>query len=316
MSIMDEVERLASGGEPGKGINLIENAARSGHGEALYILANWRLWGLYGPRDLPAVHALLARAERAGWTEAAPLRAYLVGNGTGCASDPERARAMLEAVAATNASAAAQIALLDRMAPASSLGSEVLSVDPDVRIVRKFLSEAECDYLTSKAGPLLRPSMILDPRTGRPRPHPIRTSSSMNFDPANEDLVIHAVNRRIAASTATGIDCGEPLHVLRYEPGQEYRPHLDTLPSTANQRQWTALIYLNDDFEGGETAFPKLGLTVRGSKGDCLLFRVVFENAQSDPRLLHAGLPVGSGVKWLASRWIRQMPYEAEVLRS
>ncbi len=310
---MDQVERLAAAGKPRDGVILIEREAEGGHAEALFILANWRLWGVYGPRDLPAVHGLLAKAAAAGWAEAAPLLANLIGNGTGCRSDPERARQVLEQLAGTDPRAAEQLALLSAMPTVTPPVEQALSTDPDVRMIRDFLTAKECDYLVRNAGPKLQPSMIVDPHSGRPRPHPVRTSSSMNFDPSSEDLVVHAINRRIATMTATDVEAGEPLHILRYAPGQEYRLHFDALPNVSNQRQWTALIYLNQGFGGGETAFPDIAIKTRGRTGDCLIFRVTSDDGLADRRLRHAGLPVTEGVKWLASRWIRQRPYEAEI---
>lgn len=313
MSIMDEVQRLARAGKPDEGIALIERTAQGGDPEAMVVLANWRLWGLYGPKDLAATHALLSGAAAAGSSEAALLRATLIGNGTGCTADPVAARNFLAELADTP-QAVEQLQLLDGMESRADNLTETLSADPDVRMIVNFLSPRECAYLIAKADPLLRPSMILDQHTGRPRPHPVRTSSSMNFDPTNEDLVIHAINRRIAEATGTDQAAGEPLHILRYTPGQEFRPHLDAISGADNQREWTALIYLNDGFGGGETVFPELGVTTLGRPGDCLVFRVCAESGTPDQRLRHAGLPVTSGVKWLASRWIRQHPYEAEVL--
>ena len=313
MSIMDEVQRLARAGRPDEGIALIERAARGNDPEAMVVLANWRLWGLYGPKDLDATHALLAGAAAAGSSEAAMLRATLIGNGTGCTADPVAARVLL-ADMADKPQAVEQLQLLDAMESRANSLTETLSADPDVRMIANFLSPRECAYLIANADPLLRPSMIIDQQTGRPRPHPVRTSSSMNFDPTNEDLVVNAINRRIAAATATDYAAGEPLHILRYTPGQEFRPHLDAISGAANQREWTALIYLNDGFGGGETVFPELGITTLGRPGDCLIFRVCATDGTADQRLRHAGLPVTSGVKWLASRWIRQRPYEAEVL--
>jgi prolyl 4-hydroxylase len=35
----------------------------------------------------------------------------------------------------------------------------------------------------------------------------------------------------------------------------------------------------------------------------------VRENGAFDERMIHAGLPVTQGVKWMASRWIRSEPY-------
>jgi prolyl 4-hydroxylase len=67
----------------------------------------------------------------------------------------------------------------------------------------------------------------------------------------------------------------------------------------------TALIWLNEQFDGGETEFPTLNIRVRGGRGDMLVFRNVHDDGSQDDRLVHAGLPVSNGVKWLASRWIR-----------
>ena len=68
----------------------------------------------------------------------------------------------------------------------------------------------------------------------------------------------------------------------------------------------TFLVYLNDDFQGGETEFLSTGLKVKGRKGDGLLFRNADESGQPDLNSRHAGLPPVSGIKFLASRWIRQ----------
>jgi prolyl 4-hydroxylase len=94
---------------------------------------------------------------------------------------------------------------------------------------------------------------------------------------------------------------------LRYCVGQEYRQHHDAIPNADNQRSLTLLIYLNEDFEGGETIFPKVGLRFRGRLGEALLFRNV-ASGQPDPLAVHIGMPVTAGIKYLASRWIRERP--------
>jgi prolyl 4-hydroxylase len=132
----------------------------------------------------------------------------------------------------------------------------------------------------------------------------------MNFDPSQEDLVVNAINRRIATATRTAFQCGEALSILSYGVGQEYRPHMDALPAADNQRQTTALIYLNEDYAGGETLFMTLDIKVRGRMGDCLLFENATPDGRPDVRTRPAGLPVTEHTKWLASRSIRQKPYD------
>jgi prolyl 4-hydroxylase len=110
----------------------------------------------------------------------------------------------------------------------------------------------------------------------------------------------------LAAASGTAYEQGEALQILRYRPGQQYRAHVDAVPSTENQRATTALVYLNDDFQGGETYFVKVGLKVKGEKGDAIVFRNATADGAADYDAEHAGLPVTSGTKHLASRWIRE----------
>ena len=314
MGIMDEVQRLAREGKPQEGLGLIARKANEGDGEALFVLANWRSWGLYGPHDPAAALALLERSEAAGWSEALPLRATMIGNGTGCAADPERARQLLAPLARTDPAVAEQLRLAEAIEK-RAIDQRAVRADPDIRLARGFISPDECAYVMRKAEPTLRPSMIIDDVTRRPVLNPVRTSFSMNFDHSTEDVVVNAINRRIARFTGSQVASGEPLHILRYTPGQEFRPHLDAMAGEPNQREWTALIYLNEGYQGGATVFPDLGVTVRGDAGDCLIFRVCTEAGEPDQRLKHAGEPVTEGVKWLASRWIRQRAYIPEIVK-
>jgi len=310
--IMERAGELARSGREQEAIRLVEQAAEAGDADAQHEVAQWRLFGIYGPRDHQATLRLLASARAKGHVPATRLEAVLVGNGSIAPADPARARKLLEQVADRDAEARAQLALLDAMPPLEAveqLDREHLSADPPVTLVRNFLSPAECSYLTARASPQLQPSFVIDPRSGGRIPHPVRTSSGMNFGPIDEDLVIHALNRRIAAASGTAVENGELLQILRYDPGQEYRPHLDAVAGLGNQREWTLLVWLNDDYQGGETCFPELGITAKGKAGDALVFRNAGRDGDPDMRMRHAGAPVTSGTKWLASRWIRRSTF-------
>jgi prolyl 4-hydroxylase len=194
--------------------------------------------------------------------------------------------------------------------PPSTYDSQALSDSPEVRRFPALFTPAECAYLIETAAPALRPSVVVDPYSGQQVPNPIRTSSAAGFPFLDENPAIHALNRRLAAASCTDVRAGEPLQILHYAPGEEYRQHSDALPQVApdQQRILTFLVYLNEDYEGGETAFPALGIQVRGRTGDGLLFRNALPNGALDQRAIHAGLPVTRGVKHLASRWIRAAP--------
>jgi prolyl 4-hydroxylase len=134
----------------------------------------------------------------------------------------------------------------------------------------------------------------------------IRTSDGATIHWLIEDPAIVALNRRIAAVSGCPYENGEALALLRYSPGQEYRPHFDFVKGAANRRLQTALIYLNADYEGGETRFVRTGLVVKGDVGDAVLFRNEGADGSPNPLSEHAGMPVTQGMKYLATRWIRE----------
>lgn len=296
----------------------LEAAGTAGDVDALMQLAVWRLAGLAGPRDLDAGRALLRRAIDIGHVDGALMEIALVANGNGNARAPDwaSARILLDTAATSDPIATQQRDLLRKMAlkaDGSPLGlpePTVLAAAPRVVLYRGLLTPQECGHVASASSDLLEPSSVLDPRSGRSIPHPIRTSDGGAIGPLREDLVIRALNLRIAAASATAVEQGEPLTVLRYRPGQQYRPHLDTIAGAANQRIRTVLVYLNQGFGGGETRFPQLGLAIQPQGGDALVFDTTLADGTSDQRALHTGEPVTAGTKWLATRWIRAEPID------
>jgi prolyl 4-hydroxylase len=290
-------------------------AAGKGESAALFELAQWRVFGSIVRRDLPAARRLMGEAAAAGERDAALIHAAFLANGTGGAPDWAGAMAALERAAAWSADARGQLALLAAMDldgegnPTTALTTEVLSETPRAWAARGVASAAECDWLAARSRPFLRPSVVVDPATGQMVPNPVRTSDGAALGVMQEDAVVVALNRRVAALTATPLAAGEPLQILRYLPGAEYKAHFDALPPGANQRIATVILYLNHGYEGGETAFLRTGLSFRGRPGDALFFMNVLPDGAPDPVSLHAGLPVRSGEKLVATRWIREKPF-------
>jgi prolyl 4-hydroxylase len=194
--------------------------------------------------------------------------------------------------------------------PATRFHSELIGTKPDVRLFKSLLSTAECAQLATVARDLLEPAQIVDPVTGKHRLDPVRTSLGAVIGPTRENLVVAAIIRRLAAISDSAWDQGEPLSILCYQPGQQYRPHHDGLPSAANQRINTLIVYLNEDYDGGETEFLASGLRVKGRAGDAILFSNVDADGSIDPLSRHAGLPVTRGNKWIATRWIREKRHD------
>ncbi|HEX8624925.1 MAG TPA: 2OG-Fe(II) oxygenase [Allosphingosinicella sp.] len=306
-----QVERLVGEQRFAEAAALLIRAAGAGDAAAEAALAQWRIAGNIVRRDLAEARRLLASAGAKGDPDSALLHAYFLAAGVGGADDWPGAVATLTALAPRNAGAAAQLRLLSEMKldpngfPERPPPVRPLSTAPRAAACEGFMTAAECAYLCKALEPALQPSMVVDPSTGAMVPHPVRSSDAATFGVFSEDLVVNALNRRIAAVSGTRIEQGEPLQLLRYRPGGEYKPHMDALPAEPNQRILTALVYLSDDYEGGETSFPRTGLSYRGGAGDALIFRNAAPDGRADPLTLHAGLPVTRGTKYLASRWIR-----------
>ena len=188
---------------------------------------------------------------------------------------------------------------------------------PRVVVLGGLLADDECDALIDLARTRLRRSTTVDPQTGGDQVHADRTSRGTYFT-RGQNALCARIDARIARLLDWPLDHGEGLQVLNYGPGAEYRPHYDFLDPAApaladtlarqGQRTATFLAYLNDDYAGGETAFPELDWRFSGQAGDALLFFNVDDAGQPIRRSLHAGLPPAAGEKWLLSQWIRDRP--------
>lgn len=315
-SLSDRARALLANGNVAAAITLVTDAARRGNGEALHELALWRVFGQPLPRDFTEARCLFGRAGEAGHRAAALTYAVFVATGAGGRANWQEAMRLLDRAAQGDPVAARQKALLAAMAldrhgaPAVQPSPEPISESPKVAIARQLFTAEECAHVVALAQPLLMPSVVVDPATGRQMPHPIRTSNGAVLGPVQMDLVVEALNRRIAAVTGTRIEQGEPLTVLRYAPGQQYRLHHDCLPGEVNQRVKTLIMYLNDDFGGGATHFPAIDARIRGHTGDAVLFANTRADGHADELSRHAGLPVTRGEKWICTRWIRSHDFD------
>ncbi len=300
---------LLGQGRAADAVALLTTRSQAGDAAAQYELGLWRLYGQCVDRDPSAALDLFHDAAAQHHPEAVAAEIALLGNGMAGTADPDAAQARVAALAATDPFYRRQQDLLEQIASAPLPPADVLSADPDIRFYPDFLPPALCDHVMEAARARLAPSFVIDPVSRQRVPHPVRTSHGTNFGPVDEDCVINAINRRIAAITGTDWRAGEMLHVLRYTPGQQYRLHHDGLPNVTNQRQWTAIVYLNRGFDGGATDFPLLGLNVAPRRGGLLVFANTHGDGAIDPRTRHEGKPVDTGEKWVATRWIRTRPW-------
>lgn len=321
----------------------LEAAALAGHPGAMSQLAYCLEAGIGSEADAAASTRWYGRAAVAGDPRAQCVLATRYADGHTLQQSPVRALAWYAraATVAYPGAADAAAALRDELdehdvAAAEALAAEsepmleapvaapprqprptleILSWSPRVFLYRALLTAEECCHLIGLARPFLRPARVLDRQTGERSIDTARRAHTARLMDPLRDVVVHQLESRLAALSLLPPENAEPFTIIRYGPGDEYRPHADYYDpadpgssvglNQGGQRVATFLLYLNRPGGGGATAFPRRGLTVPAEPGAGLLFFNCLPDGTPDRATLHAGEPVTDGEKWLASRWIR-----------
>jgi prolyl 4-hydroxylase len=187
---------------------------------------------------------------------------------------------------------------------------------PRVVLFGGLLTDAECDAVIEEARPSLARSETVVNATGGSEVNEARTSEGMFFQRGQSPL-IQRLENRIARLLNWPVKWGEGLQVLHYAPGAEYRPHHDYFDPAhsgteavlrrGGQRVGTLIMYLNTPQRGGATSFPDVGLEVAAIKGNAVFFS--YDRPHISTRTLHGGAPVVEGVKWVATKWLREREF-------
>ncbi|HJV53979.1 MAG TPA: 2OG-Fe(II) oxygenase [Noviherbaspirillum sp.] len=189
---------------------------------------------------------------------------------------------------------------------------------PRIVLLGNVLADEECDALVAYTEQRMLRSPVVGDSEGRNEIHAYRTSRGAMLARGECELV-ERIEARLAALTHWPAERGEGLQVLRYEPGNEYRPHYDwfnpDLPGPrkhmerGGQRVATIVMYLSDVAQGGATSFPNVGLEVQPKKGCAVFFANTDAYGIPDQQTLHAGEPVVAGSKVIATKWLRERTY-------
>jgi predicted 2-oxoglutarate/Fe(II)-dependent dioxygenase YbiX len=110
------------------------------------------------------------------------------------------------------------------------------------------------------------------------------------FDEKMEQIIKPLVNR----VWHVAIKQHAETHFVRYASGNYYTPHSDT-GAHRHDRYFTAVCYLNEDFEGGKTSFPKLNYMVAPRTGKVIIFPSTY---------LHCAESVTNGEKYVLVSWL------------
>lgn len=146
-----------------------------------------------------------------------------------------------------------------------------------------------------------------------------KTSSGITDHRTNESYFINRnsielenIRHLIESSLNININDFENPVVQKYSVNQYYLDHFDgtnSITSTVkikNYRRNTMLLYLNDDFTGGETFFNELNLSIKPKQGSLLIFQNCFNGTNYiHPLSKHSSQKILSGEKWIISFWTK-----------
>jgi prolyl 4-hydroxylase len=189
--------------------------------------------------------------------------------------------------------------------------------NPRVVVFGGLLSDTECEELIALAQPRLARSLTVATKTGGEEVNADRTSNGMFFQRGENELV-RRIEQRIARVVNWPEENGEGLQILQYGPGAEYKPHYDyfdpaepgtpTILRRGGQRVGTLVMYLGEPEKGGGTVFPDVHLEVAPKRGNAVFFS--YDRPHPSTRTLHGGAPVLAGIKWIATKWLRERRFE------
>ncbi len=282
---------------PQEGIALIRDAAARGNADAHALLAVFAAWPVLQPRNIDAALDHLARAAQLGADLARhELRLLARANG----DDWAALRRKIDVAALT-------------MPPAMRVAVE----RPRIVVIDSFASPEECAWLIERGRPGLRRARVYH-GSEKLETADNRTNSEADFTVFRMDVLLSLLRERMAVAMRAPTSHFEITKLLHYRGGEHFGLHADFLELNTpelvreverrGQRSMTLLVYLNDDYEGGETEFPKAGFRFKGGRGGAMFFTNIDASGAPDYSTVHAGLPPTRGEKWLLSQWVRTRP--------
>lgn len=174
-----------------------------------------------------------------------------------------------------------------------------------------FLTNEECDHIIEISKQSLHQSMVYSQSDDLYKQESRVSKQTWLRD--TDDPVVNKIAERTSQIINLPATYAESLQVVKYDQGGFFIPHYDACQGTeefcermngkGGPRYATFIIYLNDDFEGGETVFPRLDYSVKPERGKCVLFYSTLKDGNIIQESFHGGNPVKSGTKWICNKW-------------
>lgn len=148
-------------------------------------------------------------------------------------------------------------------------------ISEEIFTVEQFLSVDECRQYIALAESLGFDAAPINTALGPVLASEVRNNSRVMLDDSQRAELLWSrlrdyVPLRLAGQDALGLN--ERFRFYRYDPGQAFRWHFDGCFRRDNgeRSRLTFMVYLNDDFEGGDTRFERVA--IRPQTGMALVF--------------------------------------------
>ncbi len=170
---------------------------------------------------------------------------------------------------------------------------QLLKISDEIYIIPNFWTKERCNNYIEQTEQRGYKDATIDSGMGQRVVKSVRNNKRVMYidtDLASEIWLILSefVPQKIGNSTAIGLN--EMFRFYRYKPGEEFKRHRDQsfIRDNKESSYYTFMIYLNDNFEGGETTFADK--TIKPITGMALIFLHSLE---------HAGSPIKKGTKYV-----------------
>ena len=191
-----------------------------------------------------------------------------------------------------------------------SIKSKEICSSPKIIIFKKLLDTQSCIEIIKEYSPRNSPSYVTD--GNKVSKSKLRSSSSSLIKKEEEE--IFQLRKKTCSLLNWNFEDSERFQFITYKKGEKYAPHFDAFDLNqmkkisnrkTTQRIHTNIIYLNENFEGGDTYFPKLGISIQAEAGMMLSFEnCIGKTNFINPFSIHESLPITKGKKNILITWL------------
>jgi hypothetical protein len=174
------------------------------------------------------------------------------------------------------------------------LVDKIGSSTDNILVINNFLTEEECDLIVNNLNTKTALSL-----TGF---WENRIFSEFSFPKECKSILkkyrikSHAQVKKIYGDTLLANSMNQ--HIVKWPEGPGMEEHIDDEAKERSHYHIASVLYLNDNYDGGEINFPQHNLSIKPKKGDLLIF-------PGNQNYAHEVKEILSGERFTAPGWYR-----------